>query len=212
MAILFRRSVGNREHTTRRALLRYCMGGVALALALVACANSAFPGQPRAGGGSSAPTSSAPVPATTTFGSPPISASPSSPSTAGSAQPATTGATNTQGPGDSQPTVTPAPSNGTVILTNADAATLDYYAVPVGTVIEVHFDAFTPPPATILDTNAIDNSILRTLNTSGDRTRHSQAVFRAVAVGKTGIVASEYGACTGRCENVGLSLFIDVIQ
>jgi len=188
------------------------MGGVALALALVACANSASPGQPRVGGDAIAPTSSARVPATTTFESPPTSAAPSSPSTPASAPPATTGTTNTQGPGDSQPTVTPTPSNGTVILTNADAATLDYYVVPVGTVIEVHFDAFTPPPATIFAPNAIDDSILRTLSTSGDRTRHSQAVFRAVAVGKTGIVASEYGACTGLCENVGLSLFIDVIQ
>lgn len=214
MANLLRRSAGNRERTTRRAMLRYSLGGIALAVALAACANSASRVQPRAGGGSSAPTSTAPVTATATFGSPPTSAVPSSPSIPASAPPAATGATNTQGPGYSQPTVTPTPSNGTVTLTNADADGYRnaYVAVPVGTLIEVRFDAFSPPPATIAAPQTLDSSILQRISSSGEQTRHSQAVFRATAVGQTAVVATEYDACKGACANPGLAILIAVVH
>lgn len=194
MATLLRRVAVNRDRPTRRAPVRYGMGAAGLAFALLACASSASPGPLREGVGSDASSPSTLLSASMTGGpSPSVVASEA-------------------GAADSQPTVTPTPIGGRLVFTNADAAALAYHVVPVGTIIEVHLDAFSPSPATIAAPQSLDDSIVRTISSSGDHTRHSQAAFRAVGIGKTSVGATEYGACKGACAEPALSIFIDVVR
>lgn len=191
MATLVRRVAVNRDRLTWLAPVRYGMGAAGVAFALLACASST---SLREGVGSDASTSSTLLSPSTTGGQ--------SPSVLASEARA----------GDSQPTVTPTPIGGRLVFTNADAAALAYHVVPVGTIIELHLDAFSPSPATIAAPQSLDDSILRRISSSGDHTRHSQAVFRAVGIGKTSVGATEYGACKGACAEPALSIFIDVVH